>query len=175
MPIPLLPALIVAGAILVGAGALSTRRSAADRDARDAERIRTEFARWRDRTNATEAARLGESVAFDLAESAAPVVEQALAGARGVRQIGPGRWLVAWVGDDDLGVGWSRDRAGAGVLSVWWARESNGMVVGTPRWGRIVARVERAAAIAGVRPYRRGGGLDLTTATIDGDRLWVAL
>lgn len=175
MPIPLLPAIIIAGAIVVGAGALAARRDAAGRDARAIERITTDLAQWREGLNAKDAPRLGEAVAFDLADAAAPVVELALARAKGVRRIAPGRWLVAWGRDDDLGVGWSRDRGGAGVLSVWWARESVGVLVGTPRWRRILRDVEREAARAGVRPHRRPGHLEPTAATIDGDHLWVAV
>lgn len=174
MPVPLLPALVIAGAILVGAGALAARRDAAGRDARAVERINSDLARWRERLNRKDAPLLGEAVAFDLADAAAPVVERALAGAKGVRRIGPDRWLIAWARDDDLGVGWSRDRGGAGVLSVWWARESIGVLVGTPRWRRILRSVEREAAVAGVRPFRRRGRLAPTAATVDGDRLWIA-
>lgn len=174
MPIPLFPALIIAGSILVGAGALAARRDAAGRDARAIERITSDLAQWRERLNGKDAPLLGEAVAFDLADAAAPVVDRALAAAKGVQRIGPDRWLIAWGRDDDLGVGWSRDRSGAGVLAVWWARESIGVLVGTPRWRRILRRVEREAATAGVRPYRRAGRLSLTEATVDGDRLWIA-
>lgn len=174
MPIPLLPALIIAGSVLVTAGALALKRGAAELDARAVERITTDLAQWRDDLNAKDAPLLGEAVAFDLADAAAPVVERALGRATGVRQIGPDRWLVAWGRDDDLGVGWSRDRTGAGVLSIWWARESIGVLVGTPRWRRILRLIDREAVSAGVLPHRRAGRLHATDASIDGDRLWLA-
>lgn len=163
----------VAIVILVGAGVLASRRSASEREARDAARIADDLQRWKTSISAVDAVTLGEAITFDLGTVARGSVERALSDARGVTALAPDRWLLEWARDDDLGVAWSDGPGGGGMVSLWFARETLGVLVGVPNWQRLLRVIEQQAAVDGVLPHRVTGLLLPTSVEIDGDRLWI--